>query len=838
MVKIGSTLESSRKDGKLANSDNIYDKRLGKMQEEINQKVSSLSPVDEEDLTKTFGEDGHSVTKFADRSYSPQNFSGKGYKILRKNIKPVSLAVTKIVVSSVPTSDGYLAFIINGVESHVDVVASSDTTTDKVAEKIAAKLSETMTEYEVSKDASTITLTRKCGSTVSASSFSANSTGVLCTITDGTKKELRNILTSDMINQSNIIYEIRYNFDLDCETLNVPEGCTLKFEGGMLRNGKVVYNNTYLKSQNTNIYRDVLVLGTVRNDIAYSDWFCARKDGISDDSTALQNFFNCGAKKFIVTKGTYKINKGLSLPAFSDIDFSFSILNPSSGVTCLGYYGINTENYNIDTVLKNFIIDSKGLPDIIGLQLGPGVYFNYVYNFDIRVYGERNIGIVETQNFNTILRDGRIIGKIEGYLPETVGIKFTTGNVGGYNGQVTNLKTDSILIQGFDYGCLFDYDNSTAHDTIMFTNIGFSVCNIGYYLKSGYTSVLVENQRIEFSNLLAKVDFCRTLTLKDLYLIDTGVIEIISGMACMLGSVYCLNIDSSKKRRGYSVKNTARLAFDVSCYDDIGFKIKDEIAEGVLTRFGKKYSSIGDALNNLWSTSFVENIPTIKKSSTETHKLALNISANDYWINDTNTILSVWSSTDCIKLGTNIYGMEGGIDGDKHLLTSDSDTYRDVMLDDHYFRINNKNFILLEKVNGVWKVIGHNAVSYGSTESFGVTDYYGLIINKVGKYVDAFGRTGNVAIKGSDMDRPKTLTADDAGKEFFQDNINCPIWWNGSKWINALGFAPSRTKGTTALRPGFNVGEDEGFEYYDTTLKKKILWNGTAWVNIDGTALS
>lgn len=245
MVKLGSTLESSRKDGRLANSDNIYDKELDMMQGEINQKVSSLSQVDEEDLTKSLDEDGRSVTKFADRSYSPQNFSGKGYKILRKNIKPVSLAVTKIVVSSVPTSDGYLAFIINGVESHVDVVASTDTTTDKVAEKIAAKFNDTMSEYDVSKSASTITLTRKFGGIVSTpSSFSAVGTGASCSAEDSSKIELRNLLTSVMINQSNTIYEIRYDFDLNGTTIEMPEECTLVFNGGELTNGDIISNNT------------------------------------------------------------------------------------------------------------------------------------------------------------------------------------------------------------------------------------------------------------------------------------------------------------------------------------------------------------------------------------------------------------------------------------------------------------------------------------------------------------------------------------------------------------------------------------------------------------------
>lgn len=210
---------------------------------------------DDEDLVAEETTEGTSVMKLADRSYSPQNFSGKGYKILRKNIKPVSLAVTKIVVSSVPTSDGYISFIINGVESHVDVVASSDTTTAKVADKIAAKLSKTMTEYEVSKDVSAITLTRKFGGEVSIpSSFSAVNTGASCSITDSTKQELRNILTAVMINQPNTIYEIRYDFDLNGETIEMQEECTLKFEGGIFRNGKVISYKTNICGSFINLY--------------------------------------------------------------------------------------------------------------------------------------------------------------------------------------------------------------------------------------------------------------------------------------------------------------------------------------------------------------------------------------------------------------------------------------------------------------------------------------------------------------------------------------------------------------------------------------------------------
>jgi hypothetical protein len=44
------------------------------------------------------------------------------------------------------------------------------------------------------------------------------------------------------------------------------------------------------------------------------------------------------------------------------------------------------------------------------------------------------------------------------------------------------------------------------------------------------------------------------------------------------------------------------------------------------------------------------------------------------------------------------------------------------------------------------------------------------------------------------------------------------------------------TSGSTTNRPTLSA-TDEGFEYYDSTLKKKILWNGTDWVNVDGSVL-
>ena len=52
-----------------------------------------------------------------------------------------------------------------------------------------------------------------------------------------------------MVNQPNTIYEIRYDFDLDGKTLEMPENCVLKFNGGSLRNGKIIFHSTYLAGE-------------------------------------------------------------------------------------------------------------------------------------------------------------------------------------------------------------------------------------------------------------------------------------------------------------------------------------------------------------------------------------------------------------------------------------------------------------------------------------------------------------------------------------------------------------------------------------------------------------
>lgn len=119
--------------------------------------------------------------------------------------------------------------------------------------------------------------------------------------------EGKNVLTQDMVNEPNTVYEIRYDFDLNEQEITIPEGCTLDFKGGSLKNG-VIYSN---KTKIINIYKELDVIGkiyniggneiTIRGDVInrncklYSYW-CPISSGID---TAIRNARNIGITDWI-----------------------------------------------------------------------------------------------------------------------------------------------------------------------------------------------------------------------------------------------------------------------------------------------------------------------------------------------------------------------------------------------------------------------------------------------------------------------------------------------------------------------------------------------------------
>lgn len=199
-----------------------------------NYIVKSITP-DEEDLTVSKPDkNGNAIVSLKDRVYDESNFSGKGYKILRKNIQTI----------------------------------------------------------------------------------------------DGVRK---NILTQDMINKSNTIYEIRYDFDLNGAEITIPENCVLKFNGGSLNNGTIVFNQTLIDATLYQIFYNVTTKGYSPSDCQV-EWFGAKAYSKLDteftySSDAIQNALDSCFNNIYFNVGVYYIDKTLEMSNRKFLNFKGQYAN-------------------------------------------------------------------------------------------------------------------------------------------------------------------------------------------------------------------------------------------------------------------------------------------------------------------------------------------------------------------------------------------------------------------------------------------------------------------------------------------------------------------------------
>lgn len=101
--------------------------------------------------------------------------------------------------------------------------------------------------------------------------------------------------------------------------------------------------------------------------------------------------------------------------------------------------------------------------------------------------------------------------------------------------------------------------------------------------------------------------------------------------------------------------------------------------------------------------------------------------------------------------------------------------------------------------------------------------------------IDTTRRTSGMPSVGATSSRPSSPSSAQNGFPYFDTTLNKPIWQKGYGWIEADGQnAGIKRNGATTDRP---TGMTSGFCYFDTTLGKPIWWNGTGWVDATGTAV-
>lgn len=286
----------------------------------------------------------------------------------------------------------------------------------------------------------------------------------------------QNILTQSMLQWPNTIYIIQYDYDLNGETITIPAGCTLQYEGGSICNGNINYTDT--KIQGYESLSEVVESGTaihIDNDnrqLEGNGMDCVilkKTPYLTQDMVSKPN-------TIYIIRYNYDLNGAeITIPEGCVLDFqggSFSNGNLNVNITTKV---INPKIYSItinntpDKIYKgsniyvdDFGADSNGIVDstnairtavFIASLLGKSVHFSakgvylisdciYCYN-DTKLYGNGcNIKVFDKRVADNPFNNDSIF---KNYDWEAVNGGLNSNGIHHVYG------TDNIIINGFKF---------------------------------------------------------------------------------------------------------------------------------------------------------------------------------------------------------------------------------------------------------------------------------------------------------------------------------------------------------------------------------------------------
>lgn len=96
-------------------------------------------------------------------------------------------------------------------------------------------------------------------------------------------------LPSTYFQKEATVYSIAKDYNLDGKTINVADGCVIKFDGGSMSNGVLKGNNTQIEANYQHVFKDGLTLsGTWRMEAWLPEWFGAQGKSGYYDTEAIQ----------------------------------------------------------------------------------------------------------------------------------------------------------------------------------------------------------------------------------------------------------------------------------------------------------------------------------------------------------------------------------------------------------------------------------------------------------------------------------------------------------------------------------------------------------------------
>ena len=693
-----------------------------------------------------------------------------------------------------------------------------------------------------------------------------------------------NILTQDMINEPNTIYEIRYDFDLNGQTIVCSNSSKLYFTSGSLNNGKIIFNKEIDLYGNVKLYENLKInlrLGSGSSWIKhihypiYMSWFIKQNEDIRDNDGNIKFdilyyrfynmfehlYYNTNANiTLIVENDNYIISDNIVVPRGVTIDFQNSTLRFSENV-------LNGEY-------------------VFNLGIDKDVFDSYKNNFDIpdeTKYKMRGYSSIKTCLKNIIINENYnnlhlILSVTSCKLEHITYTGKGSNNILFYQpkGNSTYAYLDMFEMYHIDLGSTF----MTPLDklTKVYINIGDAksiehIAGGNWYIENSQRTIIRHAINCVFNLIDSTVGLYNIHNeFNDNIYINNGVVLIQDSYLFLKGNVddrndRCL-ITLDKK---YNDKNS-QLSNSTSILTLVNTVIGSEDV---------KQQFKGNSRYYIQAINGAQPILNFINSYVVLNSLLLDISNNiircrSKYLCDNNVLYTA-------KNVVSIHFLNGNVGYNFNLSPGDPVTF--AIVSKHYKRNtiygiykDTQTFPENKSISFGWSLQNENTdlCDFDIYLSFDNANYTKLI-----KFNNIVGTIGNnycyIPFNSDYMFGNKVedinISFSDFNNKFTNDMICNKYYYNGDDDIvtyiceteanfyhltneckkqdiikyndHVYRFSPNigkfvstdKTTGTSSERPNL-TNLDEGFEYYDTTLKKKIIWNGTTWVNFDGTELS
>lgn len=324
---------------------------------------------------------------------------------------------------------------------------------------------------------------------------------------------VNNVLTQDMINDVNTIYEIRYDFDLNGGEITIPEGCVLQFEGGSLSNGVINFNNTLINVDYNNIFNNISCKGKIINNKIIVEWW-----GDITITTQINNIINItNGATILLTKPKYN----LLVPEYILLKDNIVIDSSCHSIIDTGeelYFSIfETKSYNNITI-RNITITQEKVKEVplLGIDQSQAM-------FCIAMGGGDNL-LIENCEFTFCGLEAIIVNSANGSKNTIIRnnicnfFRVKSNNI-NYDTSIIYVRSISFIVENNKCSS-YNYEDKNKYSHGGIECHGCGICNNNIIIRCGSSIYIVNDIKTTSDNLNDKYNLWHGVTITNNKIID------------------------------------------------------------------------------------------------------------------------------------------------------------------------------------------------------------------------------------------------------------------------------------------------------------------------------